>query len=177
MNAVLYYVLRTPGVYSKLREELDTHLQPASSATKSTYFQTSFSRARELPYLHACVQEAFRMHPALGSMLERVVPPSGAKVCGTVIPGGTIVGCNAWVVQRDKKTFGEDCDSYRPERWLADGEKTRKMERAMFNFGAGNHVCLGQNIALMEIYKLVPSLMKTYEVSLPQFTKARVSNR
>ena len=38
------------------------------------------------------------------------------------------------------------------------------MERAMFNFGAGNHVCLGQNIARMNILKLVPSLMRTYEV-------------
>lgn len=167
MTAVLYYVLRTHGCYSKLRKELDTCLQPASGATTSTYFQTSYSQARELPYLHACVQEAFRLHPALGWMPERIVPPSGATICGTFIPGGTIVGCIPWVVQRDKETFGEDCDTYRPERWLVDAETTRRMERAMFQFGAGNHVCLGQNIALMEIYKLVPSLIRTYEVPLP----------
>ena len=76
------------------------------------------------------------------------------------------MGCNAWTVHRDKNTFGEDCDSYRPERWLEDAESTRGMERAMLQFGAGNHVCLGQNIALMEIYKLVPSLLRTYEVRL-----------
>ena len=104
------------------------------------------------------------MHPALGMTLERVVPPSGATICGESIPGGTLVGCNAWVVQRDRKTFGEDCDSYRPERWLEDADSTRKMERAMLQFGAGNHVCLGQNIAFLEIYKLVPSLLRTYEV-------------
>ena len=80
------------------------------------------------------------------------------------------MGCNAWVVQRDRKTFGEDCDSYRPERWLADSDSTHKMERAMLQFGAGSHVCLGQNIALMEIYKLVPSLMRTYEVLLSDNT-------
>lgn len=164
MTAVFYYVLRTPGCYSKLLEELDTHLGPSSSDTNSTYFQTSFSRARELPYLHACIQEAFRMHPAIGMLIERVVPPSGATICGSFIPGGTIVGCNAWVVQRDRSTFGEDCDNYRPERWLADADSTHKMERAMLQFGAGTHLCLGQNIALMEIYKLVPSMMKTYEV-------------
>lgn len=70
-------------------------------------------------------------------------------------------------MQRHKKTFGDDCDSYRPERWLADAESTRRMERAMLLFGAGNHVCLGQYIALMEVYKLVGSLMRTYEVSSP----------
>ena len=164
MLAVFYYVLRTPGCYSKLQQELDTHLRPKSPATNSTYFEAPFSQTRELPYLHACIQEAFRMCPALGSMLERVVPPSGAKICGVSIPGGTIVGCNAWVVQRHKQTFGEDCDTYRPERWLGDAEKTRKMERAMFQFGAGAHICLGQHIALMEIYKLVPSILRTYEV-------------
>ena len=168
MLAVLYYVLRTPGCYSKLQRELDTHLQPASPAAESTYFETPYSQARELPYLHACIQEAFRMCPALGSMLERIVPSSGATICGVPIPGGTIVGCNAWVVQRDKKTFGEDCDTYRPERWLADAETTRNMERSMFQFGGGSHICLGQYIALMEIYKLVPSLIKTYEVRFLQ---------
>lgn len=166
LTAIFYYVLRTPGCYSKLREELDKHLQPASSATNSTYFQTPFSEARELPYLHACIQEAFRMHPAFGMMPERIVPPSGATICGNFIPGGTLVGCNGWVVQRHENTFGEDFDTYRPERWLADAERTRGMERAMFQFGAGTHVCLGQHIALMEIYKLVPSLMRTYEISL-----------
>lgn len=167
LTAVLYYVLRTPGCYFKLQEELDTHLQPAPSTTSSTYFQTSFSETHELPYLHACIQEAFRMHPAFGFMLERVVPRSGAVVCGQFIPGHTLVGCHPWVVQRDKKTFGEDCDTYRPERWLRDAETTRRMERAMFQFGGGNHLCLGKNIALMEIYKLVPSLIKTYEVPFP----------
>lgn len=181
MTAIFYYVLRTPGCYSKLREELDTHLASASSATSPTYFQIPFSKSRELPYLHACIQEGFRMHPALGMMPERVVPPSGATICGNFIPGGTLVGCNAWVVQRDKSTFGEDCDTYRPERWLGDAETTRRMERAMFNFGAGNHVCLGQNIALMQMYKLVPSLIRTYEVDLPphplcQYTGVRTSN-
>ena len=165
--AIFYYILRTPGCYAKLRQELDTRLQATSSATGSTYVRTPFSESRELPYLHACIQEAFRMHPAFGFMLERVVPRSGGVVCGNHIPGGTVVGCNAWAVHTDKKTFGDDCDTYRPERWLVDRETAYKMERAMFHFGAGNHLCLGQNIALMEIYKLVPSLIRTYEVPRP----------
>ncbi|KAM0804317.1 cytochrome P450 oxidoreductase [Usnea florida] len=166
LTAVFYYILRTPGCYTKLREELDTQLQSTYSDTDFVYFRAPFSESRELPYLHACVQEAFRMHPAFGFMLERVVPPSGGTIHGNHIPGGTIVGCNPWIVQRDKDTFGEDSDTYRPERWLVDRKAAYKMERAMFHFGAGNHLCLGQNIAWMEIYKLVPSLIRTYEISL-----------
>ena len=104
------------------------------------------------------------MHPALGMLTERIVPPNGAVICGESIPGGTLVGCNPWVEQRNKAVFGEDSDAYRPERWVEDEEKRHRMERAMFNFGAGNHVCLGQNIARMNIFKLIPSLIRTYKV-------------
>ena len=89
---------------------------PASLGMEKDYLSTSFSEAFELHYLHACVQEAFRMHPALGMLTERIVPSSGAIICGESIPGGTLVGCNPWVEQRDKAIFGEDSNVYRPER-------------------------------------------------------------
>lgn len=53
-----------------------------------------YSEARDSPYLNACIQEAFRMHPALGVNIERVVPASGDTIAGHYVPGGTIVGCN-----------------------------------------------------------------------------------
>lgn len=83
------------------------------------------------------------------------------------MPGGTIVGVSPSTVQRHKPTFGDDANSFRPERWLVDDqEKVRVMERAMFSFGAGGHTCLGRNIAVMELYKIVPSVMNHFEVCL-----------
>ena len=162
LTATLYYVLRTPGCYRKLQDELSSHVPTVSS---STYPQIPFTTARSLPYLHACIQEAFRIHPPFGITFERLVPSPGATICGHYIPAGTIVGVNPGVVQRDKATFGDDVDCFRPERWLThDEEKVREMERAMFQFGAGSHMCLGRNVALMEIYKLVPSLLRMFEV-------------
>ena len=77
---------------------------------------------------------------------------------------------NPWVTQRDKATFGEDVDTFRPERWVTqDEDKVRAMERAMFVFGGGNHICLGKNVALMEIYKLVPSLLRMFEVGISAY--------
>lgn len=130
-----------------------------------SYNKTLFSEAWKLPYLHACIQEAFRLHPPVSFTAERIVPPPGDTIDGHFVPGGTVVGCNPWVVHRDKATFGKDVDQYRPERWLGEPEIVYRMNQALFQFGAGNHTCLGKNIAYLEIYKLIPSLMRTFEVS------------
>ena len=161
---MLYYVLNTPGCYTELQKELDSL---STQDTSSNGHAIKYSSARELPYLHACIQETFRIHPPFGENLERVVPSSGATICGHFIPGGTIVGCGPGVIHHDKTIFGDDVDSFRPDRWLEtleNGEAIRRMERTMFQFGAGNHLCLGKNIATAEVYKFIPSLLKRFEV-------------
>ena len=81
-------------------------------------------------YLQACMKEAMRMHPAVGQLLERVVPDGGAALSGHWLPQGTVVGVNPWVPSRDKSTYGKDAHVYRPERWLeADAAQLRLMER------------------------------------------------
>ena len=106
------------------------------------------------------------MHPASSVLLERIVPPDGASIGGEQIPGGTVVGVSSWAVHHNK-VFGQDVKEFRPERWLeASEEQVRLMERSMLHFGAGNHICLGKNIAVREMYKLVPSLLRTFKVSL-----------
>lgn len=128
-----------------------------------------FGKANALSYLRACVQETFRIHPVFGFNYERIVPPSGTTICGHAVPGGTVVGVNPWAVHRDQGIFGDDANNYRPERWLADPERVKEMEKTMFQFGAGDHICLGKNVALVEIYKLIPTLMKNFEVGLIRY--------
>jgi cytochrome P450 len=107
------------------------------------------------------------MHPAFGFNYERIVPPSGTMICGTFVPGGTIVGVNPWVVQRDRGVYGHDAHTYRPERWLeSSADKVQEMARTLFQFGAGEHICLGKNISILEMYKLVPSFMRTFHASI-----------
>jgi len=86
----------------------------------------AYSVVQHLPYLDACVQEASRLHPPFCLPLERVVPEGGIAVCGKLLPGGTVVGCNPYVVNRHGPTFGEDVEEWRPERWLAHSEEDRR---------------------------------------------------
>ena len=58
---------------------------------------------------NAVVREAMRLHPGIGMALERVVPAGGLPLKdGRVVPPGTVVGLNPWVIHRDRGVYGED---------------------------------------------------------------------
>lgn len=172
LSSTFYYLLRNPTCLVRLRTELDDFARKGGFSDTTTGLVT-FAEAQQLPYLHACIQEAFRMHPAPGLPLERIVPPEGAEIAGHFIKGGTIVGCSAWVIHRRPEIFGQDVEVYRPERWLpeegkdadAEARRIKEMNGMMFQFGMGSRTCIGKNISLLEIYKVVPSLLRRFDVS------------
>ncbi|KAH7257841.1 cytochrome P450 [Fusarium tricinctum] len=178
LSAVFYYLLRNPTCYEKLQKELDEAAKAGAFSDYETGLVT-FAEAQKFPYLHACVQEAFRMHPAPGLPLERIVPPQGAEIDGEFIKGGTIVGVSAWLIHHRQEIFGPDTDQYRPERWLPDpklnaddeDKRIKKMTGMMFQFGMGSRTCIGKNISLLEIYKVVPSLLRRFEIDFEDPSK------
>lgn len=128
MQSFFFHVLSNKEVYAKLQEEID---QAAADGTIPSSGNIAWNEAQGLAYFQACLKEAMRMRPAVGLNITRVVPPEGAELDGHFFPGGVIVAVNGWVLHRDKATFGQDADQYRPERWLTDAEEARRMERAM----------------------------------------------
>jgi cytochrome P450 len=96
--------------------------------------------------------------------MGRVVPEEGMTLCGTFIPAGHWVGMNAAVVHFDKTIFGDDADQYRPERWLEAAAPI--MDKHMLHFGAGTRTCIGKNISLAEIHKLIPDVLRNFELEL-----------
>lgn len=157
LSAFFYYVLRTPGVYAKLVGELEANAEGGIM---------QFNKAQKLPYLDACVKETFRMHPAGRFPSERVVPAGGAMIGNEYIAGGTVVALNAWVLHRRKEVWGEDVETFRPERWLENLERSNRMAGALFHFGAGNFICLGRNISLLEMYKITSTALTTFDFEL-----------
>lgn len=175
LSAVFYNLLRNPEKLARLRAELDDAARAGAFADYELGIVT-WAESQRLPYLDACIKEAFRMYPAAGLPLERIVPEPGVEIAGHYVKGGTIVGCSAWLIHRRPEIFGEDVDVYRPERWLVDESlpqaqkeererRIREMNGHMFQFGMGARTCIGKNISLLEMYKVVPSLLRRFEVS------------
>lgn len=159
LSAIFYFLLKNPSTLEKLMVELRT-----SQFNKDSGIM-SYNEARKLPYLKAVIQEGLRMFPGIGNPLERVVPPQGLEVCGHFLPGGTVVGTSAWPLHAKESIFGANPREFRPERWIEASESQRSlMNSAMFAFGMGNRSCIGQNISLLEIHKVVPTILWKYEV-------------
>ena len=96
----------------------------------------TWKESQSLPYLDAIIKESGRIHPPFGLHLERVVPPSGAEICGQFFKGGTVVGISPWVMNHDTGIFGSDADEWRPERWMeCDKDRRKAMDNALFTVG------------------------------------------
>lgn len=83
----------------------------------------------------------------------------------------SIVGTNIWVAHRNSDIFGGDASVFRPERWdpaITPEDKLREMEHYWLPFGAGTRTCIGKNISILEIAKLVPQLLRRYDFELLQ---------
>lgn len=162
MRTILYYLCRYPEPCSTLSHEIRTADASGLLSPIATY-----AEAISLPYLVAVINEAFRIHPAVGLILERYVPSGGETISGVHIPEGTIVGINAWVLHQNKEIFGEDAQCFRPERWIESSPgQLKEMRRNLFTFGAGSRACIGKNIALFEIYKLVLEICRNFDFQL-----------
>lgn len=164
LRAMIYYLWQNPKTMAKLIKEIDEADRQGSLSNPVSYKQSK----DYIPYIEAVIKESMRIHPGIGLLLERHVPEGGAEICGQYIPGGTIVGVNAWVAHHDPKVF-LNTDQFIPKRWTdsCNGKKA-EMERSFFAFGARPRTCNGRNITFIEIQKVITQLLRQYEVTLTE---------
>ena len=83
LGSVMYYLHKNPKTLEKLRHEIDRMSQDRTISDPVT-----FEEERKMPYLNAVIKEAQRMHSPTGFPLCRVVPDSGATLCGRYSTAG-----------------------------------------------------------------------------------------
>ncbi|KAK8015767.1 hypothetical protein PG991_008655 [Apiospora marii] len=165
IQAVFYYLAKDRAAYAQVRKEVD---QAAESGQLSEY--PSYSEVMQLPLVKATIKEALRLHSGVGFTMPRVVGQGGIELAGMHIPPGYKVGINPAVVGRDEGVYGPDADTFRPERWI---ERTDPIMNRCNDlvFGAGTRTCIGKQIALSEIYKFVPLMIRKFDFELVDSSK------
>lgn len=171
LREIVYRILTHNGCQERLLSEIaaivQTRVDNSPAGETELEKPITWLEAQSMVYFQAVIKECLRIHPGLGQIIPRDIPAGGLTICGEYLPEGTVVGCNAWTIHRDRSVFGENADEFVPERWLdAPEELLRAMENSIFTFGAGSRICLGKNIALLEINKMVPELLRRFELEL-----------
>ncbi|KAL8901482.1 MAG: hypothetical protein Q9207_005180 [Kuettlingeria erythrocarpa] len=124
----------------------------------------TYDEITEMPYFEACVREALRLQPPTPLILPRYVGKGGMVIQGRHVPEGTEIGANPWVIHRNGAIFGDHVESFRPERWLEDGDRIKLMNKYDLTWGYGSRKCLGKNIAMMDGKKFVLQLFREFNI-------------
>ncbi|KAF2166953.1 hypothetical protein M409DRAFT_23000 [Zasmidium cellare ATCC 36951] len=157
LAAVFYYLYRNPDKLATLRREIDD-----GAAVGEVSDPVTFKEAQNLQYLGAVIEETLRIHSAAGYILERTVPKGGVELASRFFPEGTHVGCQSWALHRNKEVYGADADEFRPERFLEEGNPATTV--ASFAFGGGTRACIGKNISLLELSKVIPQIVRRFDL-------------
>merc|ERR1712045_730701 len=140
-----------PNVAEKLRHEL-------LSMDES-------KRSSRSGYLHHVIRECSRILPVAPLGAFRVTGRDFAFNNGSiVIPKGASCILPVILSHHHKETF-KDPENFRPERWEKEDDKMRK---ALMNFVLGNRDCVGQTLALSEMYSVLPKILSDYKFEVEE---------
>ena len=159
------YELSRPAhlhIQSRLKEELvNTFGKPKGP----TDIIEDLEKVDSLPFLDAVFTEITRVHASIPGAEPRVVDKKPYMVDDISIPPGTIISCLPFALHRETSVFF-DPNKFLPERWLPHyGElesefktRIRQQHKFMMPFGKGIRMCLGMNVAVIEMKMVIANL-------------------
>ncbi|KAJ7574308.1 cytochrome P450, partial [Mycena floridula] len=123
-----------------------------------------FSDRQSIPYVDAIIEEAIRWRPVTPlAVAYRAIEDD--EYHGYHIPAGAVVIGNAWALCQDKSVYGEDVDTFNPERFLKDGVMNPEVPSPDIVFGFGTRrVCPGQDMARALMWCVITSMLVCFDI-------------
>ncbi|KAI2467234.1 benzoate 4-monooxygenase cytochrome P450 [Annulohypoxylon bovei var. microspora] len=155
LNAITYFLLKNPSSLAKLTAEVrDTFEQ---------YSNITYSSTVKMKYLRAVILEGLRVFPPVPFPLPREVPSGGETVDNQFIPGGVTVSTNPLAASMCSENF-HDPWSFKPERWI--DTDNNDIGDSSQPFSLGPRVCIGRNLAWLELHTAIAKLLWVYDLQL-----------
>uniref|UniRef100_A0A6I8RMA8 Cytochrome P450 family 2 subfamily J member 2 n=1 Tax=Xenopus tropicalis TaxID=8364 RepID=A0A6I8RMA8_XENTR len=155
----LLYMIMFPEIQEKCREEIDRVL--------GTRDHLEYEDRENMTYTQAVLQEVQRF----ASVVPLGVPHSTIKdvqLHDFTIPKGTLIITDLSSVHYDE-THWKYPHEFNPENFLNEEGELLKIE-SFLPFSAGPRVCLGENLARMEIFLFFTAMLQHFEFHLPDPT-------
>eukprot|EP00058_Branchiostoma_floridae_P002150 XP_002587638.1 hypothetical protein BRAFLDRAFT_60931 [Branchiostoma floridae] len=155
----LLYMVLFPEEQKKVQVELD-------SVLGTDHDVPTLAHRSQLPYTEATIMEIQRIRAILPLSIPHT-PNEDTKFRGYDIPAGMQVLPNLWSAQMDPE-FWPDPERFEPRRFLDSEGKVFTRPESFMPFCTGRRVCLGEQLAKMELFLLFSSLLKHFTFKLPE---------
>lgn len=164
-----------PQYISSMREEISLVLGPSTAANPH---YLDYDQMKDLPFTQACISEAIRLHPPVPKNGKRalnddVIVPSNPSLPSIKVYAKEQVAWSDWVMARTPEVWGDDCEQYKPERFLASAPTSEPNvspwkyvnpgQWKFHVFNGGPRLCLGISLANFEALSFVTSTLPHYD--------------
>lgn len=129
-----------------------------------------YDEVKDMTYTHASLCETMRLYPPV-PLDTKVAMKNDVLPDGTAVKKGSKVIYHPYAMGRVEAVWGKDWADFRPERWLEEaGEgdgKWKFVSRDAYTypvFQAGPRVCLGKEMAFLQMKKVVAGVLRRFRV-------------
>ncbi|KAK8090045.1 hypothetical protein PG997_005006 [Apiospora hydei] len=176
----LFHILSNPALHARLLAEIRS-VWPDSDSDSDSDNAPRLEVLETLPLLTATIKESLRMAPGIASPLFRVTPASGAVIAGRGVPAGATVGMSIYHVHHNAALFANP-EHFDPDRWLQQPQddkpsKQDNLDQWFVAFSRGPRSCPGKNLAWCEMYILLSTMLRTFDLRLDRTTASDLAWR
>jgi cytochrome P450 len=150
LSWALYLIARHAEVAGRLQEEVDRVLKGRLP---------TFEDLPKLLYTAQVIHETLRLYPPLYTTARRCIEDD--EVGGHAIRKGCVVVISIYGMHRNP-AWGQDPDSFRPERFAPDSNWPK---RSYVPFSNGKHICLGNHFAVIEMVIAIAMISQRYRLT------------
>ncbi|XP_048560127.1 noroxomaritidine synthase 2-like [Triticum urartu] len=164
---IFYNLSQNPNIVSIIRNELSPIASCKVAAHPDAMVIFEPDETKSLVYLRAVLYETLRLYPP--APLERkMVVTNDILPSGHEVHAGDTILISLHSMGRMEGIWGKDCLNYNPDRWLSeDGNKLRYVPSHKFlAFNSGPRMCLGKDIAVMQMKTVIASTLWNFDVEL-----------
>lgn len=151
LSWVLFELSAHPEWRDRLRHEL---WQVAGDAP------LHLSHLSKLPQMANVLKEAERLYPPVFGMARGVI--KDVEFAGYRIPAGWSVDISPMITHRLPEIY-PDPDRFDPDRFAPPREEDKRYPFALIGFGGGAHMCIGLELAKMEMKVFLAALLRHYD--------------
>ncbi|KAL4133398.1 hypothetical protein PRIC2_003716 [Phytophthora ramorum] len=157
---------KNPHVEVAIRKEMAEKLQPAEVNRPGAVSSTMEDVSHRV-YLEAALKEALRLHPSVPVVPKQAVQDTMLSD-GTFVPAGSAIGLANYAMARMPQVWGPDAEEFKPERWIdpTTGKLIPVSAYKFASFNAGPRMCLGMNLAMLEMKLVVAGLLSKFHVEV-----------